>query len=132
MSKTVETFTPQNVMTPIGPYSHIAKCGELIMIGGTAGVDPETNELAGADIASQTTRILDSFESMLRSVNSGLGHILHINVFLTDIGDFAAMNLAYEARMGGCRPARTATAVAGLPKPGALVTMNLTAVTAGN
>ena len=129
MPPEVETFTPVNAMTPIGPYSHIAKFGAFIMIGGTAGADPETNELAGPDVAIQTTQILDSFELMLRSVGSDLKHVLHINVFLADMSDFPEMNNAYEAKMGDCRPARTAISVSGLPKPGALVTMNLTAVT---
>ena len=129
MPPEVETFTPVNAMTPIGPYSHIAKFGAFIMIGGTAGADPETNELAGPDVAIQTTQILDSFELMLRSVGSDLKHVLHINVFLADMSDFVEMNQAYEAKMGNCRPARTAISVSGLPKPGALVTMNLTAVT---
>jgi 2-iminobutanoate/2-iminopropanoate deaminase len=129
MSSKVETFTPANVMTPIGPYSHIAKFGDFIMIGGTAGADPETSELSGPDVAIQTTQILDSFELMLRSVGSDLKHVLHINVFLADMRDFAEMNNAYEAKMGECRPARTAISVSRLPKPGALVTMNLTAVT---
>ncbi len=129
MSKTVETFTPVDVMTPIGPYSHIARYGELLMISGIAGVNPRTNKLVGPDVASQTRQILDSFELMLRSVGSDFNHVLHINVFLADIGDFDAMNRAYEARIGNCRPARTTIGVTGLPKPGAAVTMNLTAAT---
>lgn len=116
-------------MTPIGPYSHIAKVGELITIGGTAGVDPATGELAGPDVASQTRQILDAFEIMLASVGSDLDHVLHINVFLADIKDFDAMNAAYAEKLGESGPARTAVSVAALPKPGALLTMNLTAVT---
>jgi enamine deaminase RidA (YjgF/YER057c/UK114 family) len=42
----VETFTPSNVMKPIGPYSHIAKAGSFIAISGTAGVDPATGDFA--------------------------------------------------------------------------------------
>ena len=42
---------------------------------------------------------------------------------------FEAMNQAYASRMGDHRPARTAIGVNGLPKPGVLLTMNLTAVT---
>ena len=128
MQRKVETSTPSDVMEPIGPYSHIARCGEFIMIGGTAGVDPATNAIEGPGVAEQTTRILDSFESMLGSVGSDLDHILHVNVFLADMKDFPAMNDAYEARMGDRRPARTAIGVTGLPKEGARVTMNLTAV----
>ena len=129
MSKTVETFTPVDVMAPIGPYSHIARYEDLIMISGLAGVNPNSNELVGPDVGSQTRQILDSFELMLRSVGSDFNHVMHINVFLADISDFDEMNRAYEARLGECRPARTAIGVSGLPKPGALVTMNLTAVT---
>ncbi len=129
MSPRVETFTPSNVMTPVGPYSHIAKFGEFIMISATAGVDPETNELAGSDVATQTTQILNSFEIMLHSVDSDFRHILHVNVFLADMNEFAEMNGADEAKMGDCKPARTAIGVTRLPKPGARVTMNLTAVT---
>lgn len=115
-------------MTPVGPYSHIAKCGEFIMISATAGVNPETNKLAGPDVATQTTRILESFETMLQSVGSDFEHVLHINVFMADMNDFAEMNSAYAAMLGDCKPARTAIGVTGLPKPGAKVTMNLTAV----
>lgn len=128
MSDKVETHTPNDVMTPIGPYSHIAEYAGFLMISGTAGVDPKTNELAGPDVGTQTTQILDSFELMLRSVGSDFEDVLHINVFLADMNDFGEMNRAYEARIGASRPARTAIGVAGLPKPGALVTMNLTAV----
>lgn len=128
----VQTLTPENTMTPVGPYSHIAKVGESITIGGTAGVDPATGELAGPDVASQTRQILRAFEHMLAQVGSDLDHIIHINIFLADMADFAEMNAAYVEVLGDRRPARTAIAVSGLPKPGALLTMNLTAVTASH
>ncbi len=128
MSSKVQTFTPPDVMAPIGPYSHIAKAKGFIAISATAGVDPATQKLVGDDVASQTTQIIKSFASMLASVNSDLAHVLHVNVFLTDMANFKAMNTAYAAAMGEHHPARTAIAVIALPKPGALVTMNLTAV----
>lgn len=130
MGQKVQTSTPPNTMTPVGPYSHIAKVGDWISIGGTAGINPATGELAGPDIASQTIQILDAFELMLTSVGSNLDHIVHINIFLKDMNDFSAMNAAYSSKMGPRKPARTTIAVSDLPKPGALLTMNLTAVTA--
>ena len=125
----VETFTPANTPVPIGPYSHIAKTGAFITIGGTAGVDPATGRVAGGDVYSQATQILKSFKVMLVSVGSDLDHVLHINVFLRDMGEFENMNRAYIEQMGAHRPARTAIGVADLPKPEILLTMNLTAVT---
>jgi 2-iminobutanoate/2-iminopropanoate deaminase len=125
----VETSTPSNAPTPIGPYSHVAKVGSLITIGGVAGVDPTTGRLAGPDVGAQTRMILNAFETLLRAVGSDLDHIVHVNVFLADMADFDAMNDAYAERMGDHRPARTVIGVHELPKPGFRLTMNLTAVT---
>jgi 2-iminobutanoate/2-iminopropanoate deaminase len=125
----VETFTPGNTPKPIGPYNHVAKVGPFISIGGVAGVDPRTGQLAGSDIGSQTKQILKSFKVMLEHVGSDLEHVIHINVFLKDMRDFDAMNLAYIETMGDNRPARTVVGVNELPKPGVLLTMNLMAVT---
>jgi 2-iminobutanoate/2-iminopropanoate deaminase len=66
---------------------------------------------------------------MLEAVSSDLNHVTHINVFLLHMSDFEAMNAAYVAMMGDHRPARTVVSVRELPKPGVLLTMNLTAVT---
>jgi len=125
----VETLTPPNTPTPIGPYSHISIVDRFITIGGTAGFDPATGQLAGTDVASQTSRILDSFKVMLESVGSDLDHVVHVNIFLLEMRDFDAMNAAYVAKMGDHRPARTVIGVRELPRPGVLLTMNLTAVT---
>ena len=125
----VETSTPPGSPTPIGPYSHVAKVGSAITIGGVAGIDPATGELAGPDVGSQTRQILDSLATILESVGSDLDHVVHVNVFLLEMADFEAMNAAYAARMGDHRPARTVIGVRELPKPGLRLTMTLTAVT---
>ena len=125
----VKTSIPPHTPTPIGPYSHIAKVGEFITIGGTAGVNPETGQLAGPDAYLQTKQILDSFKVMLESVGSDLNHVVHVNVFLQRMVDFEEMNRAYVEKMGEHRPARTVIGVNELPKAGVMLTMNLTAVT---
>ena len=129
MPPDVETSTPLNTPQPIGPYNHIAKVGPFISIGGTAGVNPATGQLAGADVYSQTKQILESFRVMLEAVASDLNHVVHVNVFLKDMRDFDEMNRAYVEVMGTDRPARTVIGVNELPKPGVRLTMNLTAVT---
>ncbi len=125
----VETSTPANTPTPIGPYSHVAKVDRYITIGGTAAVDPATGALAGDDVQAQTRQILDNLQVMLTSVGSDLAHVVHVNIFLLRMSDFDAMNVAYAEKMGSHRPARTVIGVSELPKPGVLLTMNLTAVT---
>src|SRR5262245_34070265 len=107
MPSRVQTSTPPNTPTPIGPYNHIAKVGQFITIGGTAGINPATGELAGPDVHAQTRQILESFKVMLTSVGSDLDHVVHINIFLKEMSDFERMNAAYVDMMGEHRPART-------------------------
>src|SRR5262245_8884824 len=129
MELKVQTSTPPGTPAPIGPYNHIARVGPFITIGGTAGVDPATGQLAGPEVYAQARQILKSFQVMLESAGSDLGHLLHVNVFLLHMSDFDEMNRAYVDALGDHRPARTVIGVNELPKPGVLLTMNLTAVT---
>ena len=66
---------------------------------------------------------------MPASVGSDLAHVVNVSIFLSRMRDFEAMNIAYVEKMGEHRPARTVIGVRELPKPGVLLTMNLTAVT---
>lgn len=127
MDDAVTFSTPAGTMTPIGPYSHLACAGPLVVIGAIAGIDPRTGQLAGAGVAAQTDAILKQFETMLAAAGSDLDHVLHVTAFLRDMDDYAAMNDAYAAFLGDRRPARSVVAVSDLPKPGARVTMNLMA-----
>ena len=124
----VQTFTPDNVMKPIGPYSHIATAGPFVFISATAGVNPATGDFAGPDVHSQARQILRSFRTMLEGVGSNLAQVVHVQVFLLDIDDFEEMNRAYREVFSDHQPARTVIGVDALPKKGALLTMNLTAV----
>jgi len=128
MSK-LELFTPKNTPKPIGPYNHVCKTGNFISIGGVAGINPETGCLAGDTVYIQAKQILKSFQVMLESVGSNLEHIVHINIFLKKMNDFDELNKAYLEIMKNHLPARTVIGVNELPKPGVLLTMNLTAVT---
>lgn len=125
---TVETFTPANLFKPIGPYSHLSKVGAFINISGTPGVDPTTGELAGSDVYTQSRQILSNFQLLLESVGATLKNVMHINVFLKEVGDFSEMNRAYSDVFKENFPARTVICVADLPKKNALLTMNLSAV----
>jgi 2-iminobutanoate/2-iminopropanoate deaminase len=128
---TVETFIPTGMFEPIGPYSHLTQAGPFISISGTPGVDPATAQMAGADAYNQARQIVRNFRAMLAEVNTTLHDVMHVNVFLKRVEDFAEMNRAFAEEFGSHRPARTVICVADLPKQGALMTMTLTAYAAG-
>jgi 2-iminobutanoate/2-iminopropanoate deaminase len=124
----VQTFTPARLFPPIGPYSHATRSGPFIMVSGTPGVDPATGALAGPDAYSQSRQIVRNFRLLLEEAGATLADVMHVNVYLKRVEDFAEMNRAYAEEFGDHRPARTVIGVADLPKAGALMTMDLTAM----
>ncbi|MBI2307382.1 MAG: RidA family protein [Rhodocyclales bacterium] len=123
----IETLTPPAMFEPIGPYSHLSKAGPLLMISGTPGVDPRSGALAGPDAYRQSRQIVRNFRLLLAEAGAELSDVMHVNVFLKRVEDFAEMNRGYAEEFGAHAPARTVICVADLPKAGALMTMNLTA-----
>ena len=118
----------ENAPEPIGPYSHAVMAGAHISISGTAGVDPETSELAGPDVYSQTRQVLRNLAAILRAANATFDDVVHVQVNLLNMTDFPEMNRAYAEVFSEPYPARTVIGVAALPKPGALLTVNAVAV----
>lgn len=123
-----KTLVQSNLFPPIGPYSHAVVAGGQVFISGTPGVDPDTGQLAGSDVYLQTRQILKNFQSILASAGAKLDDIVHVQVNLVNVTDFAEMNRAYAEFFAEPYPARTVIAIEALPKPGALLTMNAIAV----
>ncbi|WP_028103297.1 RidA family protein [Pseudoduganella violaceinigra] len=122
------TLVETNLFPPIGPYSHVVKAGGQVFISGTPGVDPGTGQLAGPDAYTQTRQTLKNIAAMLASADAGLDDVVHVQVNMVDVAEFAEMNRAYAELFAEPYPARTVIGVAALPKPGARLTMNVIAV----
>jgi 2-iminobutanoate/2-iminopropanoate deaminase len=99
-----------------GPYSPIRQAGELYFVSGQIGVDPAIKS-AAADVTAQAEQALVNLEAVLANAGLGLGDVVKTTVFLTDMGDFAAMNEVYLKHFTSTpRPARSCVAVAELPR----------------
>jgi reactive intermediate/imine deaminase len=114
---------------PAGPYSHAVKAGQLIATAGQVGVDPQTGEPAGINVASQTRQAIINLQSVLEEFGASLKSVFRVGVFLTRADDFAAMNDVYRALMPAPFPART-TVYVGL-NPGLLVEIDALAYVDG-
>ncbi len=115
---------------PVGPYNQaIAAVGELIFVAGQIPLDPVTNDMvAPDDIAAQTDRVLKNIEAILTAAGATFQDIVKTTVFLTDLGDFAAMNQVYSQYFDSENaPARACVEVSKLPK-GARVEIECIAV----
>jgi 2-iminobutanoate/2-iminopropanoate deaminase len=90
----------------------------LVFVSGQGARDPRTDQLAGADIETQTEQCLRNVEAILSAAGSGLQYVLRCGVYLIDIGEFQRMNAVYARVFGDHRPARTTIAAAALPGNG--------------
>ena len=110
----------------VGPYSHAVREGGLLFLSGQTPLDPETNVLVEGGIEVQTRRVFANLETVLVAAGASLDDVIKVNVYLTDMADFPAMNAVYSAVFAEPYPARTTVAVAGLPL-GAAVEVELVA-----
>ena len=100
--------------TAVGPYSH-AVDGDYVFCSGQTPVDPETGELKEGGIGARTHQCFDNLFAVLADGGLTPDHVVKVNVYLTDMDDFAAMNQAYSTRFEKPYPARTTIGVASLP-----------------
>ncbi len=113
--------------TPIGPYSPIVRLGEVLITSGQLGVvaGPEgAPVLVEGGTTAQLAQALANGLALLESEGASKADIAKATVFVTDMGEFAAVNEVWVAFFGEHRPARTAIGVAALPM-GATVEVEL-------
>jgi 2-iminobutanoate/2-iminopropanoate deaminase len=111
----------------IGPYAQAVAAPPFLFISGQLGLVPETGELAGPDLASQARQAIANLLAVVRAGGGELDRIAQVDVFLTNMQDFAAFNDIYADAMGDHRPARAVVEVSALPK-GAVVELKAVAV----
>jgi 2-iminobutanoate/2-iminopropanoate deaminase len=123
-AKAVQT---DNAPRPIGPYSQAVEVGEWIFCSGQIPLDPQTGILVEGDAATKAGRVLDNLEAVLKCAGSSLDATVKLTVFLTDLGEFDALNRVLSERFSKAPPpARSVVQVSKLPK-GASVEMDLIA-----
>ena len=112
MRKAVHTAkAPQ----PQGPYSQAIVEGDFVFVAGQGPINPATGKRELGDARSETKRIFENMRAILEAAGSSLEHVVKCNVYLRDIGDFAAMNEVYQTFFAAPFPARTTIQAGALP-----------------
>jgi len=100
----------------VGPYSHAVRSGDLLFCSGQIPLDPDSGELVGESAAEQARRCLENLTAVCEAAGTSLGRALRLTVYMTDLGEFAAVNEVYASFFDAEPPARVAIGVAALPK----------------
>ncbi len=118
MAKRVQT---QHAPAAMGPYSQGIIDGNIVYTAGQVALDPQTGKLVDGGIDEQTHRVLDNLSAVLAAAGTTMQSVVKTTVFLSDMGNFAAMNAIYGKYFSpDMPPARSTVQVAALPL-GALV-----------
>ncbi|MCP3955598.1 MAG: RidA family protein [Desulfobacterales bacterium] len=113
-----EVIQTDKAPAAIGPYSQGIASGALIFVSGQLGMLPETGELMGDTVDTQARQALENLSQVLGAAGAGLEQVAAVDVFLTDMDDFAVFNEIYESFFSDHKPARAVVAVRALPKGG--------------
>ncbi len=107
----------------IGTYSQAVKVGNTVYLSGQIPLVPESMALVEGDMRAQITRVFDNLNAVAQAAGGSLADVVKLNVFLTDLANFALVNEIMASYFQQPYPARAAIGVASLPK-GAAVEMD--------
>ncbi|HBK55464.1 MAG TPA: reactive intermediate/imine deaminase [Xanthomonadales bacterium] len=111
----------------IGPYSQAMRSGNTLYCSGQIPLDPATMTLVEGDIAVQARRVFDNLTAVLEAAGGSFADVVRVGIYLTDLGDFTAVNAVMADYFNQPYPARSTIEVSALPR-GAKIEVDVIAV----
>ena len=111
----IEALRSDQLPPPVGPFSPAVRSGGFIFFSGHVGVEPASGALVAGGVEAEARQLFANLATLLEAAGKSFGDVVKANVYLTDIGDFAAVNGIYAQAFAQPFPARTTVAVAALP-----------------
>ena len=106
----------QSAPQAIGPYSQGIKAGNTVWISGQIPLDPISMTLVEGDIAAQAEQVFTNLAAIAEAAGGTLNNVVKVNISLTDLSDFDAVNTVMASHFEAPYPARACVQVAALPK----------------
>ncbi|BAJ04050.1 RidA family protein [Shewanella violacea] len=107
----------------IGTYSQAVKVGSTVYLSGQIPLDPATMQMVSDEFSAQVVQVFDNLTAVCEAAGGSLSDIVKLNIFMTDLSNFATVNEIMERYFSQPYPARAAIGVKQLPK-GSLVEMD--------
>lgn len=111
----------QPISTPdapaaIGPYSQATRAGDTVFLSGQIALDPATGEVVAGGIDAQARRAFENLAAVCAAAGGSLDDVVRVGLYLTDLGEFAAVNAVMAEVFEAPYPARSTIEVSALPK----------------
>lgn len=111
-----EIIHSNNAPAAIGPYSQAVKSGSTVYLAGQIPLDPSTMEVVEGDVSAQAVQVFKNLIAVCEAAGGQLSDAVKLNIFLTDLGDFAAVNAVMADFLAEPFPARACVEVSALPR----------------
>lgn len=119
MSQERKAHNAPDAPPAVGPYSHAVSANGFVFASGQLGLAPDGSGLVDGGVEAQARQALTNLAAVAQGAGCSLADAVKVNVYLTDMGDFGAINPIYAEFFNGDEPpARAAVAVAALPLGG--------------
>lgn len=112
----MKAINTTNAPAAIGPYSQAIEACGTVYVSGQLPIDPATGEFAQGGIQAEARQSLTNMKNILAEAGLTMQNVVKVTVLLADISNFAAVNEVYAEFFQAPYPARSAFAVAALPK----------------
>ena len=114
MSK--QTIHTDRAPAAVGTYSQAIKAGSLVFLSGQIPLVPETMEIVDGDFTTRARQVFENLKAVAEEAGGSLNDAVKLTIFLTDLGNFAAVNEVMAEYCDEPYPARAAVQVSALPK----------------
>lgn len=111
-----QIISTPNAPQAIGPYSQAVKAGNTVYLSGQIPLLPETMEMVSGGIQEQAVQVFKNLAAVAEAAGGSLDDAVKVNISLTDLGDFVAVNEVMAGVFKEPYPARACVQVAALPK----------------
>lgn len=99
----------------VGPYSQAVQYGDLVFLSGQVGIDPATGKLVEGGVEAQARQVFRNLRAVCQAAGGDLDDLVKVNIYLTDLGDFTAVNGIMAEQFAEPYPARATVGVVALP-----------------
>jgi reactive intermediate/imine deaminase len=100
----------------IGPYSQAVRSGGTVFLSGQIPLDPASGQLVSGDIALEARQVFANLRAVCAAAGGSLDDVVRVGIYLTDLGDFAAVNAEMAQAFAEPYPARSTIQVSALPR----------------
>ena len=114
------TISTDRAPAAIGTYSQAVRCGELVFLSGQIPLSPATMELVSNNFNEQARQAFANLAAVAQAADGSLNHLVKLTIYLTDLGNFQAVNQLMAELFEEPFPARAAVEVSALPRGAAI------------